>query len=202
MPLEIDSTQLFPLVKIDYSHVIYEGDTGFHIQQANLENLAIKAQGRISVPMFEDVTLTFALPEKDRFRLLLEKDRLGLVEWTDMQLIHHSFRNLLQQFGEKIEILGSEDAAMRIKVGNDMEASFLLLGNLWQNLAQSYGENLYAAIPRQDLLLIAAADNRSGILQLQKAVKAIFQTPDAGPFLSKAIYQRWDGEWKIIASAF
>ncbi len=202
MSTEIPQKELFPRIKVNYDHDIYAGDHGRHKQEAQLEAIAEKLQKRVHVHMMEDIGLNFATSQGDRYKYILEKDRLGLVEWTDIQFIHHSFTNLLHQYGEKVEILGQADAAMRIKVGNDLEASCLLLGNLWQKICDEYGENLYAAIPRQDLLLIAAAGNRKGILQLQTAVKAVFESPDSGPLLSKAIYQRWDGEWKIVASAF
>lgn len=202
MNTDIPSKEIFPRIKVNYDHEIYAGDQGRHIQEGQFEKIAERLLKRVHVHMMEDLGLNFAVSEASRFRLILEKDRLGLVEWTDMQFIQHAFSNLLRQYGEQVEVLGQPETAMRIKVGNELEASFLLLGNLWQKLAAEYGENLYAAIPRQDLLLIAAANNRKGILQLQTAVKAVFLSPDSGPLLSKAIYQRWDGEWKIVAAAF
>jgi hypothetical protein len=39
-------------------------------------------------------------------------------------------------------------------------------------------------------------------LELQNVVKAVFNSPSAGQLLSKAIYRRMDGEWKIVATAF
>lgn len=203
MPQIIQSSRIFPKVRINYGHEIYAGDEGRHIQEDRFDQISGAQTARIRIPMFEDVELNFVQEnELGQWIYLGNDDRLGKVEWDDMALIHNGFTNLKQRWGDNVELLGSSDKLMRINAGNLFESSFLLLGNLWQGLEAELGHGMYAAIPNNSTLILAAEDNFKAVLELQKVVKAIFQSPSSGQLLSKAIYRRSDGEWKIVASAF
>lgn len=156
----------------------------------------------ILIPMLEDLSVLFVQHLEGGFDILLEEDRQELEEWTDVALIQQAFRNLKEQLGEGLELATLENGLTRVVAGGNLEASFLLLSNLWMQLEADYGEHMYAAIPCHNLLVIGKQSDRNAILNLQAIIRDIFFEADRETLLSKAVYQRFEGEWNIIATAF
>ncbi len=196
--VEIQDELLFPRLVADRSHAIYQRDLGRHMQGAS---------GAASLPlvqlnMMEDIALNFVLDGEAAFHLLRETDRVDDPKWTDIALISKAFLNLRDQHGEFIKLQQLENGLFRINSPGKYDASFLLLGNLWTRLEDQLGTNFFAAVPSHDILLVARQDDRLGILHLQELVRETFYEAPAPLLLSKAIYQRWDEQWQITATAF
>ncbi|MBL0017049.1 MAG: hypothetical protein IPP17_11610 [Bacteroidetes bacterium] len=77
-----------------------------------------------------------------------------------------------------------------------------MLSNLWLNLEPEFGAEMYAAVPCHNLLLVGKEMDRNAILALQNVVRGVFFEESQASLLSKAIYRRFEGEWRIIATAF
>lgn len=195
--LQIDPARLYPRLKVDHGHSIYQRDLGRHMF------LREPAAGfPVTIPMLEDVMVQFALDNEAGFDLVQESDRAGQEEWGDMGLIQQSFRNLRDNLGESMDLLTLENGLLRLVSGGKYEASFLLLSNLWLNLESEHGAEMFAAVPSYNALLIGKADDRDAIMKLQEMVRGVFFESDRDTLLSKAIYRRYEGEWKIVATAF
>lgn len=193
----IDPISLFPRLKVDRAHSIYAKDLGRHMFLRQPDS-----GFPVTIPMLEDVMVQFAVDNEQGFDLVQESDRAGQEEWGDMGLIQQSFRNLRDNLGENMDLLTLENGLLRLVSGGKYEASFLLLSNLWLNLEAEHGHEMYAAIPSHNALLIGKADDREAIMKLQEMVRGVFFESDRDTLLSKAIYRRYEGEWKIVATAF
>jgi hypothetical protein len=211
---------LYPRLVSDRTHPIYSHDLGRHMVRKVAWEMD-EVDRPVTIPMLEDIHVQFVQDREAGFDLVLERDRQGAevkdngstgegkaqtdnapATWTDMDLIQQSFRNLKENLGENMDLLTLENGLVRIVSGTKYEASFLLLGNLWMQLENEYGAQLYAAIPSHNALFIARQDNRRAILEMQTLIRNIFFEAAPEALLSKAVYQRFDGEWKIIATAF
>jgi hypothetical protein len=191
---------LYPRLVSDRTHSIYSHDLGRHmVRQDTL--LPDEAGRPVTLPMLEDIHVQFVQDREQGFDWVLERDR-DPETWTDMDLIQQSFRNLKENLGENMDLITLENGLVRIVSGTKYEASFLLLGNLWMQLEAEYGAQLYAAVPSHNALFIAQQDNRRAILEMQTVIRNIFFEAAPESLLSKAIYQRFEGEWKIVATAF
>lgn len=199
--IEIVAERLFPRLIADRTHAIYRQDLGRHMQSPPTTDDAI-AYPLVQIHMVEDIGLQFVVEDGMNQRFVREVDREDLPAWTDMALISQAFLNLRDQHGDEIKIQQLQDGAFRITSPGQHDASFLLLGNLWTKMEEQLGVNMYAAVPSQGLLFAAPQDDRKAILRLQTMVRNTFFEVSGTALLSKAIYQRWDGEWKVVATAF
>jgi uncharacterized protein YtpQ (UPF0354 family) len=199
--IEIKEEFLFPRLVADRSHPIYVKDLGRHMY-SHAPAPASPDEQRITIHMMEDIGLNFVLDEGDAYIYLRECDREGFLTWDNMALISKAFLNLRDQHGEKVSLQQLETGGFRISSPGRHDAAFLLLGNLWVTMEEQLGVNMYAAVPSHDVLLVAPQDDRYAILTLQRLVRDTFFEAPTKSLLSKAIYQRWDGEWKVVATAF
>ena len=197
----IDPQLLFPRLAADRPHVIYQRDLGRHMRISNAQ-ATVESDARVRVPMLEDIAVEFVQDRSKGFEFVREADRSGDEVWDDMALIQQSFRNLKEVLGAELQLNLLENGLLRVVSGGKYEASFLLLSNLWLSLEADHGAQMYAAIPCHNLLLVGKEGDRNAILALQDAVRGVFFEEDQDSLLSKAIYQRFDGEWRIIATAF
>jgi hypothetical protein len=201
-PIDIVEAHLFPRLVADRSHRIYQQDLGRHMFRAPSEPDE-SAAPRIRIHMMEDIGLHFVQdPGEGEFTYLRELDRDGKAAWDDYALISKAFINLRDLHGDAVKLQQLQGGGQRISSPGRHDASFLLLGNLWHKLEEELGANMYAAAPGHNMLFVAPQDDRSAILTLQGLVRAAFFEAPHGAQLSKAIYQRWDGEWKIVATGF
>ncbi|HEX2900929.1 MAG TPA: hypothetical protein VHS96_14505 [Bacteroidia bacterium] len=197
----IDPSLLFPRLYADRTHAIYRHDLGRHMQ-VRPSDAADAALDVVKVPMLEDIGVQFVQDREKGFDFVTQNDRAGEEAWDDMALIQQSFRNLKDGPGEDMQLNILENGLIRLTSGGKYEASFLLLGNLWLKLEEDYGAQMYAAIPSHNLLLIGREGDRNAILSLQETIRGVFFEADRATLLSKAIYQRFDGQWQIVATAF
>lgn len=195
--IEIVSEKLFPRLVADRGHAIYQRDMGRHMRAPQTP-----VRQPITIPMVADIALQFVVMEGEEWEFVMEDDRGAAGEWDDMALITAAFSNLRDQSTESLLLKVVSEGGYRIRTRGAHEASFLLLGNLWPTLVDHLGENCYAAVPTPDTLFVAPAGELASILALQELVRATFYEAPAADLLSKAIYQRWDGEWKLVATAF
>lgn len=200
-PIEIVGEFLFPRLSADRSHSIYAKDLGRHMYNHLPAALTVD-EAYVTIHMMEDIMLGFVLDEGGELTHIRECDRAGLPQWDNMGLITQAFLNLRDQPGDKVTLQQLEGGGFRISSPGRHDAAFLLLGNLWVTMVEQLGENMYAAVPSQDVLLVAPQDDRYAILTLQGLVRDTFFEAPTNALLSKAIYQRWDGEWKVVATAF
>ena len=199
--IDIVGAYLFPRLVADRSHAIYRKDLGRHMYQ-EAEAPSDASLAPIKIHMVEDIALNFVLDEGREYTYIRECDREGLADWDNMALISTSFINLRDQHGDKVTLQQLEAGGFRISSPGRHDAAFLLLSNLWMTMVEQLGENMYAAVPSHDVLLVAPENDRSGILTLQGLVRDTFFEAPTKSLLSKAIYQRVDGVWQIVATAF
>lgn len=193
----IDPTVLLPRLYCDRSHTIYHRDLGRHMYRHGGDTPLVEIQ------MLEDLSLQFhTTGATDALELLTVAERARMEPSDDASLISTAFVNLHRQFGDAIQIQTLDTGCLRIRAHSGCDASFLLLANVWTTLAEQTGAHPYAIVPTQDLLLVAPAHNRQAILVLQQLVRDTFAQVKDTELLSKAIYQQWEGEWKIVATAF
>ncbi|MBL0015033.1 MAG: hypothetical protein IPP17_01025 [Bacteroidetes bacterium] len=197
----IDPQLLFPRLIADRAHAIYQRDLGRHMRLSTSQVVDLSSK-IVTVPMLEDLAVQFVQDRERGFDFVRENDRQGDEVWDDMALIQQGFRNLKDRMGEDLQLILLDNGLSRIASGGKYEASFLLLSNLWLTLEAEFGTEMYAAIPCHNLLLVGKENDRNAILELQNAVRGVFFEEDHDSLLSKAIYKRLDGEWRIIATAF
>jgi hypothetical protein len=197
----IDPQLLFPRLAADRAHAIYQRDLGRHMRMPVSSDSEARSS-IVTVPMLEDLAVQFVQDREKGFDFIREHDRQGAEVWDDMALIQQSFRNLKDKIGEDLQLILLDNGLSRVASGGKYEASFLLLSNLWLNLEAEFGTEMYAAIPCHNLLLVGKENDRNAILELQNAVRGVFFEEDQDSLLSKAVYRRFDGEWRIVATAF
>lgn len=195
----IDAQRLYPRLSVDRQHMIYRRDLGRHMMRSQPASADAQA---VTVPMLEDLSVQFVLDREKGFDWVTEAARNGDEVWDDVALIQQAFRNLKQNLGEDISLNVLENGLIRVVSGGKYEASFLLLSNLWLQLEADYGTEMYAAVPSPNLLLVGRADDRRAILELQDMIRGVFSEANTELLLSKAVYQRVDGQWQVVATAF
>jgi hypothetical protein len=198
--IEIVPECLFPRLTAERTHPIYQRDLGRHMYRTQHQDDEISPI--IQIHMVEDISLQFVVEKGMDMQFLREIDREDLPAWDDMALIARAFLNLRDLHGDAIQLQQLEGGAFRVSSPGQHDASFLLLGNFWATMVEQLGENMYAAAPSHHLLFVAPQNDLKGILRLQTLVRDTFVDLPTDRLLSKAIYQRWDGEWKIVATAF
>jgi hypothetical protein len=197
----IDAQRLYPRLSVDRQHAIYRRDLGRHMMRMEAAPVDAEAQ-KVLVPMLEDLCVQFVQDREKGFEWVTEGARSGEEIWDDVALIQQAFRNLKENLGEDISLNVLENGLIRVVSGGKYEASFLLLSNLWLQLEVDYGAEMYAAVPSANLLLVGRADDRRAILELQDMIRGVFFEADTESLLSKAVYQRVDGQWQVVATAF
>ncbi len=197
----IDPQLLFPRLAADRKHAIYQRDLGRHMQ-VPVSSETEADSNIVTMPMLEDLAVQFVQDREVGFDFVREGDRQGDEVWDDLALIQQSFRNLKDKIGEDLQLILLDNGLSRVASGGKYEASFLLLSNLWLNLEPEFGAEMYAAVPCHNLLLVGKENDRNAILALQNVVRGVFFEESQASLLSKAIYRRFEGEWRIIATAF
>jgi hypothetical protein len=192
--------QIFPRLKIDRSHALNAPDQGRQMSEKPI--VPGLPDSLLHLHMIEDIGLTFIARTEEGYRFVREFDREDQPERDDQWFAYHAFRNLMQEIGSTAILELRENGIYQVVAGGLHEASLLLLANFWVELLPEYGENLYAAIPAHNELYIASSYGYLGILNLQKIIRNVFQDEEYLEPLSKCIYQRINGEWKIVATAF
>jgi hypothetical protein len=190
--------QLYPRLKADRSHPIYQSDLGRHMV-VPARDLEAGHQLRVQIPMLEDIQLNFVLETENDLQYVFGADCQG---WDNMALITQAFKNLRDIQGELVEVLPMEGGGFQVTAKGQHDTAFLLLSNLWLKLEDKIGPHCYAAAPTHNHLFVALQDDRTAILSLQNLVRKHFFAAAHEDLLSKAIYQRWEGEWRICATAF
>lgn len=142
----------------------------------------------------EDLNCLYAVDTGDSFEIILGRH---LKEWNiDKEKLHalalENFRSLIAQ---KMTGQGDTNGIMFIVDGN-LEASLVLIDEIWTQLHDQIGEPVVIAVPSRDVIMATGKSNRVMIDRFKESAKIILLTGDYP--LSKNLFIR-DGEtWKVF----
>ena len=122
---------------------------------------------------------------------LVQADDLATAEMTEAEL-HASGLDRLTEFANaRIELLKRPNDLWELQVGEASEASLLLLGTLWDRVIPEYvGTAFYAAVPRQDCLLIGGPNALDALIAAANA-----QVDDSEPIYHANILSWEQSKW-------
>jgi len=157
-----------------------------------------------------DLIVSYAFNQPDRFVTVTHADarRLGLAAG---QIHSAALKNLHACIADKVVIkklalyppdaLGADEPAVPffsyLEVGEDMEASCLLLEPLWRSLAEPVSGDLHFVVPTPNHCFFCGADDQA-LMAMQGVADGI--RADAGPkALSAMTFTLREGQVRVVA---
>jgi uncharacterized protein YtpQ (UPF0354 family) len=152
----------------------------------------------VSDDLVDDLVICYAFDLPDHFRFVKEDDRaaLGLDPGGLRKL---SVRNLTRLRG-KPEILRPSWPGVMLRLDNNLEASLLLVDQLWRQLAGGIAGELIVAVPCRDILAVSGTGISGGIETLRGAVKRMWEKPENDPLLllTRSLLVRRGDSWQVF----
>jgi uncharacterized protein YtpQ (UPF0354 family) len=102
--------------------------------------------------------------------------------------------NLAQLAEGKVTIRGSDQMWGLFFEGN-LEASLMLLDDLWTYGLRKYAADPVVAIPSRDVLAFCDVGSSAGVSELRSVVSRVW--PIGDHLLSQNLYRRVDGKWRV-----
>jgi uncharacterized protein YtpQ (UPF0354 family) len=149
------------------------------------------AAGALVEPFVGDLFVTYMvdLPQSVRSLGSADMTTLGLTR-ADLPAIARA--NLSARLGgSPPELARSKAGDVSVMAGgNYFESSRLLLTEDWTALSSKLGKPIFAAVPANDVLVIAIAPAAEQLAKLRAAIQGLYQSSDRP--ISPQVY-RWDG---------
>jgi uncharacterized protein YtpQ (UPF0354 family) len=152
------------------------------------------AAGAVVEPFVGDLYVTYVvdLPQAVRSLSAADMSSLGLTR-TDLPSLART--NLARRLGSSVDLLAATKPGNMsvVQTGNYFESSRLLLTDDWAALATKLGRPMFAAVPANDVLILALAPTAEQLAKLRGAVQGLYASSDRP--VSPQVY-RWDaGRW-------
>jgi hypothetical protein len=190
-----DAFTLLPKIKVDYTHQIYDSKSDFDIAGTRFKEIDEKTshEGPLETHLYEDLYINY-LSENEFISNYVTHATLRKHPVYDQDSIHRkALDSLLDEALIEFQIHGKSNGLMNIKTGSNLEASMILLEEVWDGIHEHLGSKLVVSIPTEDILLICPQSNRKAVKNLKKKAAGFLKDKSVERKLSKAIYQRQAG---------
>jgi len=160
----------------------------------------------LTQPLVGDLLVAFAFPLPGGLQWLTRGQfrELGLSE-GDLRKQSQDFflQSLSQLKGQPLKAsqLGlefEETLLTTLRVGNQHEASLLLLEHVWNQLADQLQDEVVVAIPSEERLMFTGLQNSTGLLAMARLAAQAFQ--ESGPKALSPDLFIWRAGWQPLAS--
>jgi uncharacterized protein YtpQ (UPF0354 family) len=142
----------------------------------------------LSEPYNDELTIFYVEEQSKSFRFLTTEDDVG-----DRAKLHELALVNLRRLVPRIQMQPGEDDIFIIDAGGEYEASLLLANRMWLSGQIKVDGDIVAAVPIEQMLLVAGSHNSAGLKRLRALAKEIV---DAGPpALSNALFVYRDGKF-------
>ena len=144
------------------------------------------------VRMFdEDLMVMYVVDIGNALQIVQEHD-LKKEHVTEAELHSSSIQNLKRLADAALRI-ESHDPVFMVFLEGNLEASLLLLDDLWENrLRHLVQRGFIAAIPARDVLVFCDCDSQEGIRQLHQVVDRL---QNGDHLITTALFRREGGLW-------
>jgi hypothetical protein len=192
----IDLSKVFPRIKgvfNDEHPAPLPGNTGPAITMTQENSL-------VSTPIAEGIAVFYALDMGHSYQILQHRH---LSEDITIEKLHAAaLQNMFTEVSETTKVNGDPEHLMMVTNGGNYEATMLLADYMWEQLEPHFNDSVCVAIPARDLLFVSAKNNHIGREALRKAVKFYFEESDETQgLLVRHIYERENGQWKLVETA-
>ena len=159
----------------------------------NQKKIQIDSEKRpVYAPLPGDLICLFGVKTKNIIWVIMKHQLPKGV--TPRQIDKLAKKNLTKILQDKITVEKEPWGALRLTTGDAYESATCMLGWVWEYLMETLGDEIIFAIPASDVILFLPAGNKTGLIQLEKKVKAIHKKSNQK--LSKKIfkYDGWNSE--------
>ncbi len=118
-------------------------------------------------PVVASLVVVYAIP-RDRGRYLVTDADLPLLGVDRAELAAAATDNLLDRMAD-LEVLERPDGCGMLRLGDSLEASSLVVLQLWQNIAEILADDVLVAVPARDVVLFCPAQGFSPRRALRSA---------------------------------
>lgn len=194
--------KILPRIQADYNHILYRKDTGEYMQKRLPLDVDIPDNLMpIATRLTADLKLSFAIDTGEAYQILNHDFFRENPSYNLDRLMHEAKVNLIEEVKDKISIEGDITTRCLVTCGGNFEAALLLI-DLWDQIHDKMGDEIYLIIPTRDVLFLTAINTENKEFML-KTVKGYFD--NKAEFLtSKALYvkKRGSKDLKIVDKAF
>ena len=163
---------------------------------------AVLADGKeveLSFAWFEfigDMHVRFVYDSPDSMRNLsiLEFEALKL---TPQEAVRLAVKNIRRVYGKPTYEPWSKGVMVVEGKSPDLNSSYFLDDQFWQELLKRHPEGLVVAVPKRGGLLFAPASDRKAVENLRKGIGYLFTSSD-NLRVSSALYLNKHGGWSVI----
>jgi uncharacterized protein YtpQ (UPF0354 family) len=176
---ELDAASIVPLIKA----AIPENDHASAIELNGEDAL-------VDDPFVANLFIMYAFDLPSLFRFVARRDleRLGISSEGLRELAVSNLRRVLPE----IECHG-EPPVFMLTVGGNLEASLLLIDDLWESLCGLVAGELVAAVPARDVLMFTGNESVEGIAAIRNSIERIWNGGDH--LISKSLLVWRDRRW-------
>lgn len=179
-PITLRADQLLPRIK----------------HKAFAHALALRGVPREQMPLMQilcgDLLIAYAFDLPDGLRMATAAD-IEAVGVTKDQLHGVTFRNVVRNVADPQYT--NRDGVHLMQVGQQMEASMLVIDGLWDMLQPQLAGPLLVSVPRRDRLLICDGADAQAIAALRRQTAEYFDERDDEHRLSTQIMRRQGDDW-------
>lgn len=199
---EPTAPRILPRIKANYSHEIYKNDDGPFLGTPLSSDIEIPQKFLpIITDATADLTMMFAIDTGDQYTVIQNEFFEKNPEYTIEKLKEEALKNVVIEINEKIKVSGDISDKCMLTCGGNFEAALLFL-DLWGQIHDGMGNEIYVVLPTRDVLLAAKITEENKTI-LKDAVKGYFNE-NAEFLTSKAVYvkRRGSSELEIVDVAF
>lgn len=150
------------------------------------------------LPFSDDIGIFFLVDGGDHYSLVQNR-HLAEQQMSSDDLLESAISNLENIRKNEIEVRRHDGILMFSGNGN-LEASLLLIPELWDIGLESFCPNGYvAAVPARDVLAVCDRNDSESIKELLEIIERVW--PEADHLLSKSLFVRENGKWLPYANA-
>jgi uncharacterized protein YtpQ (UPF0354 family) len=177
---DIDPNKIIPVIK----------------DRRYINNLPIDANSKkplIYENLVADIYVTYAVDEEHSLRFLLP------TEFEDLNMSFEQLRTLAVDNLQKILPQGKvlqHDHGFLIEADGQNEAALLLLDSMWEQLTQTLGGQIVAAVPSRSMLICTTRETDGGIAKLKELAHMI--SANESYLISETLLIRQNGKWEVF----
>lgn len=180
--VSVGSSQLVPRIK----HLAFS---------ASLERAGVPAEQRpVTTPLCGELLVTYAFDLPDSF-VMATTDLLEQAGIAPDEVARLALANLTREMAE-VQFNNQRDCGVA-HVGNDLEATVLLVDSVWSKIGAKLKGELLAVTPRRDRLVVCDSANAQAVAALPALADEFFNEQQDQHRLSKQIMVRRGGRWVL-----
>lgn len=160
-----------------------------------LERAGVPAEQRpLTMPLCGELLVTYAFDLPDSFVMATP----SLLEQADIapdEVARLATANLTRDMGE-VQFDNQRDCGV-VHVGGDLEATVLLVDNVWSKIDAKLQGELLAVAPRRNRLVVCDSANAAALAALPGLAGELFNEEQDQHRLSQQIMVRREGRWVV-----